>query len=282
MFSSGSIKLRWINTQCFEIKLSCGKTIITDPFIDIDPEKMPKYAIRCGFTSDDVEGADYIILNHTHGDHVIEVGKLARKFGSLVICHELAAAEVARVFDIPFTRVFPVSFNDSYHFEGFDLATFHGMHRSLPKPPSAGGPKEFGDLGELWSLGSLFNFNFMITTEENLRIGFSAGDYFDDLAEKWKPYRPNIVLRHRLQKDSAAELFTEVLEKTGAQIMLPMHHEDWNNLDPGFIEKVADEVNAKAAKKGLAGRMFVPEQCRWYELSLGIAKLGDQDGKLVE
>ncbi len=274
---SKSIKFRWLATQCFEIKLTNGKTIVTDPLVQVPEnvsEKHQKYRVP-GFTVDDLTGADYIIVNHTHGDHILNLEEVAHKFNSLVICHEQVAMEIARVCDLPYTRVFPVSWNDTYHFDGFDLTTFHGIHRPLPTPPSKMGDitlEGFGKAGykELDALGGMFSTNFMITTDENLRIGFSAGDHFDDLAEKWKAYRPNVVLRHRLNKDNAVPLFTEVLKATGAQIMIPMHHEDWNYSDPGFVKKTAEAVNTFAVEQGLAGRMAVMDSNRWYEFSLNL------------
>lgn len=272
---SKSIKFRWLSVQCFEVKLTNGKTILTDPIVDLPKNASPKvekYRIP-GFSVDDLTGADYILVNHTHGDHIVNLAEVAHKFNSTVICHEQVAMEIARVCDIPYTKIFPVSWNDTYHFDGFDLATFHGIHRPIPTPPSKMGDITLDSMGkagykELDALGSMFSTNFMITTDENLRIGFSAGDYFEDLAKKWEAYRPNVVLRHRLTKDNAVPLFTEVLKRTGAQIMIPMHHEDWNFENPEFVKDIAGKVNEFAREQGISGRMCVLDRTKWYEFSL--------------
>ena len=273
------ISFRWLNGQCFEIKLSNGKTIITDPMLR-DPllgiEKGAQYRIP-DFSIDEITGADYIIVNHSHGDHVIDLGVLAKKFNSTVICHEAAAYEIARVFDLLPTNVFPVASNDVYYFDDFKLETFHGMHRKLRSTISGGRDmvkETFGveGLAYLGDLGSLFNVNFVLTTNENIRIGFSAGDYFGDTARKWQDVHPNIVLRHRLNKGPQAPLmFADVLEKTGAQLLIPMHHEDWVYSEPGYTEKVVDEVNAIMENKGIAGRALAPQRCKWYELSMSVS-----------
>lgn len=280
---STSLKLRWLNAQCFEIKLPNGKTILTDPTLRDplpDSEKGRKYKIP-DFSIDQLEGADYIIINHTHGDHIMDVGEVCKRFGSVVICHERCALELADFFDIPYTSVFPVSTNDRYDFGDFVLDCYHGMHRAAPEKPSDKKDPAMRDFGvpgmvELGHLGSIFNFNFVITTRENFKIGFSAGDYFEDLAEKWKNIRPNLVLRHRLKKgDSAVKLFADVLEKTGAQILMPMHHEDWVLDDPGYTEECMNAVNVLMEQKGISGRAFSQQRCKWYEIALGIQDVND-------
>ncbi len=272
------MKIRWLNTQCFEMRLPNGKTILTDPTIR-DPLPDIPYGAQFkipGFSIDDIEGADYIIVNHTHGDHIIDLGVVAKKFHSLVICHSSVAMQVCKFFDLEPTRVFPMEYDAKYFFEDFTLETFHGMHRPARKPISQREDtvlKTYGVEGyhELGCYGSVFNVNFVITTNENLKIGFSAGDYFKDTVEKWRSVRPNIVIRHRLNKGpEAPALFADVLEQTGAQLLLPMHHEDWVYSDPGYIEQVTEQVNAIMQEKGLNSRMFSPERTRWYDINLGI------------
>ena len=87
---STALKIRWISVQCYEMVLPGGKTLVTDPFYldqgmfdGIPEEKLTKnqkmekkvYAQR-GFSVDQFTGADYILLNHVHGDHCNLVGEL--------------------------------------------------------------------------------------------------------------------------------------------------------------------------------------------------------------
>ena len=60
------MKLRYINGQCYEFILPGGKHLITDPYIT--PTKGLANAGMPEFSTDQIEGADYILLTHTHYD----------------------------------------------------------------------------------------------------------------------------------------------------------------------------------------------------------------------
>ena len=78
---------RYIYCQCYELKLPDGTTIVTDPFISGAVDD---------FTVDELTGADYIILNHTHFDHDMDVRRIWDCFHGRVICQKEVAMEVAR------------------------------------------------------------------------------------------------------------------------------------------------------------------------------------------
>lgn len=105
---SQALRLRWISVQCYEIVLPGGKVLVTDPFYwDISHfdgmaelaknQKMEKeiYA-QSGFSVDNFTGADYILLNHVHGDHSNLVGELWNRFYGRVLVPADCAMEVAR------------------------------------------------------------------------------------------------------------------------------------------------------------------------------------------
>ena len=65
---STSLKIRAFNVGgAFEIKLPNGKIVLIDPFFTSNQ-------FEGGFTREDVTGADYILLTHSHYDHDIDVG----------------------------------------------------------------------------------------------------------------------------------------------------------------------------------------------------------------
>ena len=75
------LKIRYINYACYEIVLPNGKVLVVDPCIELG-YKIPGVIERepLDFKHDDFTGADYILLSHTHADHTMEVGYLAKKF----------------------------------------------------------------------------------------------------------------------------------------------------------------------------------------------------------
>ena len=285
--SSNILNFRWINGQCFEITLPNGVHILTDPFLPsvTNPaglcENMQKSCgIQIPFTVDDIEGADYIILNHTHGDHILQLEEIAAKFHSKVIVQSAMAMQLAEKTKLTLTDIYPVDLNSTYYFQGFELITFHGTHH-----PAKGSIdverkrmlKDFpADMQEISAWGCLFNMNFILKTDENISIAFAGGDIDGDY-EIFDRYHPQVILRNKLHSsateyDVAAE-WSEYLERSHALLMVPMHHEKWLNLNPGYMEGLVRQMNDRLTAHGSVARVLNPERTKWYSLSLGIAKL---------
>lgn len=278
LFCSG-IEFRWLNCQCFEIKLPNQKTILTDPCFDTSGGSEFEKKIRiCNLTIDDLEGADYIIVNHTHFDHVKDLAETAKQFGSTVICHSAVAYEISQIMDIPYTSIYPVDYGGIYYLEGFTLETFHTTHHAQASHPS-----ERGILGELEveneeysklnDLGGMFNLNFLLTTDENFRIAFVGGND-DGGLKRFERMHPNLLLRNKIRssayKDQAAKDWADYMVAAKTPIMIPMHYETWINSDPGFIQKCVDEINQSMEKQGLLYRAFLPIPGKWYRFGVGI------------
>ncbi len=280
LLSAACCFFRWINCQCFEIKLPNGKTIITDPCYDYpENEKSPLadlFRLR-GFTTNDIESCDYIILNHTHGDHIANLGELIGRFSPTVICHSGVAAEIARVYeDMELTSIYPVDYDGRYYFDGFRMETFHGEHK--PQRFTWRRSMEEGDimtqdprLSRLHTLGGFFNLNYLLTLDQGFRIAFVGGTN-DGMDERLRELRPNMVLRNKISNDldveQAADDWYRFMEQSHAQFVVPMHFEVWENQQPGFSEQTFRCANEKAKQAGLECRMLSPERTRWYQLSM--------------
>lgn len=303
---SWAVKIRWISVQCFEIKLPSGKTIITDPFYwDVSnydnwtPDQFTKetrmvhdvYA-QSGFSVDQFEGADYLLLNHIHGDHSNLVGQLWNKFRGRVLVPAGAAEELCRVYDIPYSAVYVLYPGNTYYFGDFDkngtymedftLKTYPACHdsRSLregyfvrPSNPSScsDGSGIFGIPvpNRTGSLGYLFALNYLIETSNNFRIDFSSGrDYEEHAHHVAVAERPNLMIRHRI-RSYTPEYTARQIESMGAQLYMPMHHnnarvrnEDLNE----YFEKV-NEILRTHHSNAVA---FNPEPYKWYTINLSI------------
>ncbi len=74
------VKLSWIGHSCFEI--SCGKTVLIDPFIDGNP--------AATVSSSELE-PDIIAVTHGHSDHLGDTVSIAQRTGCTVVCiHEIS------------------------------------------------------------------------------------------------------------------------------------------------------------------------------------------------
>lgn len=291
--ASQALRIRWISVQCYEIVLPNGKVIVTDPFyLDASiydgmteltkSQKMERdiYS-QTGFSVDDFTGADYILLNHVHGDHCNLVGELWNKFYGRVLCPAECCAELAKTFDIPYGTIYPLYPNNTYYFDDFTLKTYPGAHdnRSFregrfrrpsdPKDQYAG-LEGFGVPcpSTLGGLGSIFNLNYVIETQQNFKIDFSAGRDYEEHVKHLAEEKPNLMLRHRIRSYTPEYCAQQIMDM-GAQLMMPLHHnnarakgEDLN----AYFEK----VNEILAAHGSPAKAFNPEPYRWYTIHLSI------------
>ena len=268
--TSECIRFRYIYCQCYEIVLPGGVTIVTDPFISGAVDD---------FTIDDLSGADYIILSHTHFDHDMDTRKIWDKFHGRIICLKEVAMDIADFFDIPYSNIYAVSENCTYYMPDFTFQTFHGLHdnrkarEGTDKKPSEQGDttlKRFGIEGHfhLDCMGAMFMMNWVLTTKNNFKIAFHAGQDFDEYARHMMEIRPNIMIRHRIRTCSPAE-YARQCEAAGVQYIMPWHHS--NALITGEdLNAYFEEVNAELKKRGSLAKAFNPDPYQWYQLYLGI------------
>ena len=282
LMQAESVSFRWINCQCFEIKLPNGKTIVTDPCYDYkkNPDAPLADLFRLeGFKTEDLEGCDYVILNHTHGDHIANLGQVIERFSPKVICHSGVAGEIAQVYqDMELTSIYPVDYDGAYYFDGFKMETFHGEHkpqRFTWRRTMAEGDiiSQDSRLTRLHALGGLFNMNYLLTLDNGFRIAF-VGGASDGMEERLRTLRPNIALRTKISNDMdvehVAEDWLEFMEQSCAQFVVPMHFEVWENQNPGFSEKTFKLANEMAVKGGLACRILSPKRTKWYRVNMNI------------
>lgn len=266
------IKFRYIYCQCYEIKLPDGTTIVTDPFISGGVDD---------FSVDDLSGADYIILNHTHFDHDMDTKRVWDRFHGRVICQKEVAMEVAHFFDIPYSSIYAVGEECTYHLPEFTLQTFHGLHdnrkarEGTDKKPSQMGDttlRRFGIDGHfrLDCMGAVYMLNWVLTTKQNFKIAFCAGQDFEEFACHVDCVKPNVMIRHRIRTYSP-EQYAAQCERVGAQYIMPWHHS--NALITGEnLNDYMEQVNRILKQHGNPAKAFNPNPYQWYTVYLGIQK----------
>lgn len=290
---SQTLRLRWISVQCYEMVLPGGKVLVTDPFYwDVSHfdgmteltknQKMEKevYAQK-GFSAEDFTGADYILLNHVHGDHSNLVGELWNRFYGRVLVPAECAMEVARTYDIPYAAIYPLYPGNTYYFDDFTLKVYPGAHDNRafrdgkfqrPSDPRSlyDGSEGFGIPcpSNLGPLGSMYNFNYLIETKNNYRIDFSAGRDFEEHLQHVQMERPNLMLRHRI-RSYTPEQYADMIEQMGAQLMLPLHHNNARATGEDLNEYMR-RVNEILISRSCSGRVFNPEPYRWYQIVTSI------------
>ncbi len=276
LVNSTALKFRWINGQCFEFKLNNGVTLLTDPWFHVEGNE-PMLSEMCppGFTLDDIEGADYVFLNHTHGDHTANLEEVVEKFHSTVITHSGNVLELMKVNNIPVTDMYPVDYEGTYYFDGFILETHHATHHRQPNNLDKGLARHQGDKKALSNaMGGTFNMNFVLTTQQGMRIAFIGGND-DGMIERLQGVnKPNIIIRNKMAssrvKEGVAENFAAWFMAADTQILVPMHYETWLTKDPEFAQKMITDMNRIMEENGKVGRVAPMVRGRWYTLDLAI------------
>jgi L-ascorbate metabolism protein UlaG (beta-lactamase superfamily) len=285
---STALRVRWISVQCYEIVLPGGKVLVTDPFYwderhfdgltEMTKNQQMEHQVyaQSGFSVEEFTGADYILLNHVHGDHSNLVGKLWNRFYGRVLVPADCAMEVAQVYDIPYAAIYPLYPGNTYYFDDFTLKTYPGAHDNRAfregrfQRPSDDRTLFDGSEGfgipcpcQLGPLGSIYNQNFL--------LDFSAGRDYQEHLQHVKDEKPNLMFRHRIRSYNP-EQCAEMIEQMGAQLMLPLHHNNARATGED-LNAYFRMVNEILISHGSAARAFNPEPYRWYQISTSIASV---------
>lgn len=276
---SSGLKFRWLNGQSFAFRFPNGKTLITDPWFLDDGSRMAEKCVP-GFSMDQIDACDYVFLNHGHGDHTAHLQQVVDKFHPVVMTHSAVCMELAKTFRIPLTSIYPLDFEGTYYFDGFILETHHGTHHPInqdytqctehvAKIQMPGSP-------DLNAFGSMFNINFVLTTQEGLRIAFVGGNDDGMIQRLQDTKKPNVIIRNKMAssnvKDHVAEDFAAWFAATDTQLLIPMHYETWLTEDPEFAKKMIADMNRILLEKGKVGRVAAMERGKWYSLNLTITE----------
>ncbi len=74
--------------------------------------------------------ADYIVVHHSHPDHVMDVPYIAHKTGAVVIGHE-STINIMRAYDVPSPQLITVRGGEDYDFGDVSIRTLPSLHSPL-------------------------------------------------------------------------------------------------------------------------------------------------------
>ncbi len=256
--------IRWLGTACFEIALGGGKTIVIDPYVD-DSVSVP-------FASDIIEGCDSIFITHGHYDHVLDVGKLVRRFDPEIFCSQEVADALSQHQNIQPERFTHVTVGDVVERDHVRAEVVQGVHVDFVATykritggdlfEDAGGDYEKGmRLALEASLGPeatppdevqewMVNYpqgeqlNFVLEIDGGKRV-YMAGSYPDpSLMEVARSARAYMTLLQVLTGNTLKgieELTVEFGLASGAEIIVPQHHDPlMKGALPGNLDKVRE------------------------------------------
>lgn len=141
-----SLKLKYLGTAGWEITDGTIRILI-DPYISrvklgtgpsISPDDKRQTVNRNDyFVSDTVtinkiidKKIDFILVHHSHFDHLADVPYIAKKTGAKVIGTE-TTCNILRAYGIPKDQLYPVKGGEDYQFENFSVKVIPSIHSAL-------------------------------------------------------------------------------------------------------------------------------------------------------
>jgi len=258
-----SIKLRWLGTACFEIILPSGRVLITDPYID--------YSSTAPIKSDQVTGADYIALTHTHFDHCTDLGILVKRFNSRVVCSHLAAGALCEFFDFKWTNLVRVRMGDEVVFTDLKVEVKRSEHIYMPitkeqelkmkfKPPLDRMMPAMITAGlHQMPVRDMEMLNYVFQVGDNLRILMFGGGIFEYQRHEIAANRPNILIIQAGNPEDTAEFAA----LSGAEVVIPYHHDTKLEETHPKAQEIASHLAARSK-----AQLVDINHGQWYELGI--------------
>lgn len=227
------IEVRYINYACYEIRLPSGRTLITDPSIIVDDALHENNIndIQLSEIRNSFIGADYLVISHTHNDHISEAGYFANKYNSKVFVGANSARALAKYSNINLRQIYACENNSIYMMEDFVLKAIrsrHSMQKSEKNIEMIYSESNDATFLDTRIDGSLEYVDYCLTLKNNIRIyicgGYSVENYFCDSYNSIKDFSPDIMFCQVSRKMSPYE-YAKSLANVGASIIFPLHQD---------------------------------------------------------
>jgi L-ascorbate metabolism protein UlaG (beta-lactamase superfamily) len=114
-----------------------GKHIIVDPYISAN--------LKAGHVDVETLKADYILVTHAHGDHILDVEAIAKRTNAVIVSN----AEIATYYSQKGYKAHPMNHGGSWNFDFGKLKFVSAIHSSsFPDGSYGGNPGGFVIEGE--------------------------------------------------------------------------------------------------------------------------------------
>jgi L-ascorbate metabolism protein UlaG (beta-lactamase superfamily) len=275
------MRMRWLGTACFEIKLPDKRTLVIDPYVDD--------SVSAPITSDGFEGCDFLFITHGHYDHILDAGKLSRRFAPKIFCNSAAADSLIRHQGIAPQQITQVRPGDVLNENGLLVEVVPGVHVDFAREYKRLTGEELGDGTDdlvaaikkalrrlfqtdrvpekFWEWMTLYpqgeQLNFVFAPEGGCRI-YMAGSYPDPaVIETAGKVNAHITLLQVLPGKTLQGIEAETAKvafASGCRIVVPQHHDA---LFEGAADTDLSQLKGIFERNGLQFMELVPG--RWYD-----------------
>lgn len=254
------IRLKWMGCASFEIDFG-SVTVVTDPWITDNP--------RNGLSWKDIEKCDYIVLSHSHFDHITDIPSLALRFDPFVLCGDMTAYTLMKWADLNPMKVFPLSAGTSIQLDQLRITALYGRHTLLPGTYSerkkrweesayCGGDPEFIHLNQI---GDFEYRNYLFTLSNGMKL-LTWGNMLSWPGQRafLKESGADVAVLQMTKKNDPREM-AEVCGEMGCRIVIPQHTDfplDYSDQGKQLKEElavIAPEIHC-----------IIPEYGKWISL----------------
>ncbi len=255
---STTLSLKYLGTAGWQIDDGTIKVLI-DPYISrlklgtgpgVSPDDSRETVLRSDLFRSDTVGidslvqeVDFILVHHSHFDHLADVPYIAKKTGAKVIGTE-TTCNILRAYDIPDEQLYPVKGGEDYQFDNFSIRVIPGIHsalnekhyidnRAYSEPPQA--PLRVSDFIEGGSLMFLARFaNHEVMTMGSMNF----------IEREVDGIRPDVLLAGVNRSQLGLYKYNERLLKAtrNPDIIIPTH---WDNFRLPYGYSQQDAVEQK-------------------------------------
>jgi len=261
------MRIRWIDTSCFEIETDQGKRIVTDPYIDECPNRP--------VTSDEIGAMDYILISHTHFDHISQLDKYFEAYRPKILAGHIAGLHLLQALDLSGQCVYGMDHNELLDFGDTRFLRLSGRH-SVPGRASRHLVRESKVMEEFQSafplppayeglmMEGFYEFsNYLIETADNTRILLWGGGVTDDQIERARGLHPDIILMQ--VPSNPPPQIGKLVSVCGASFVMPHHHDTYYGKRD--MAAMMDELSAAVSSAAPYARFIDPAPGRWYTFS---------------
>ena len=289
------LKLRWSGVNFYEFVLPNGKTIVMDPYFDDPNDDHNEYK----YTPTDlpggewVNGADVLVLTHTHHDHTGEVASVLEKYPLAHIVlpeHAIPSLVIDQKVDYSSHYFSEAGAFDKFEFPGFTMETCRSNHNVGRPPKGIPGPVQYADNGmldffRLWK--NIYDrelINLKITTDEGFSILIwnsemgPDGMGFETRAWWYRNAQPDLFMYQVAGKSFGGDRRNPNCEPMGrwiasvnAKTAVPEHQQHFSYEE---LDRMAGEFTKYCDEQETGTSFLTPETGVWY----GYTK--DADGKI--